>query len=163
MGNRKGRQQQSKVPPLKRGCCIILRKGEASKVEYNGLTASVLEYPSKGSWMTVALQNSVLKWRKSHYLARPSIDRFQGVKQPMLLNEGERLRQKHWFHTGDGSAHQPYFFHQMDMIDRHGGLANLPEHYDEDDVVVTEVQSPEEVLNLRLLRAEKQDEIINLE
>lgn len=156
MVNRKGRQRQSKVPPLKRGCRIILRKGEGSKVEHNGLMASVLEYPSKGSWMTVELQNGVLKWRKSHYLPSRSIDRDQRVKQLMLLNEGERLRQKHWFHTGDGSAQQPYFFHQMDMIHR-------PKHYDEDDMVVTEVRSPEDVLNLRLLRAEEQDEIIIIE
>ena len=48
-----------------------------------------------------------------------------------FVSEGERLRQEHWFHNGDGSANQRYYYNQMEMLDMHGGLENLPQSIDE--------------------------------
>ncbi|KAL7515307.1 LOW QUALITY PROTEIN: hypothetical protein ACHAXN_012772 [Cyclotella atomus] len=43
-----------------------------------------------------------------------------------FISDGERFRQQHWFHNGDGSAQQRHFYNQMEMLDRNEGLANLP-------------------------------------
>ena len=50
-----------------------------------------------------------------------------------FVSEGERLRQEHWFHNGDGSANQRYYYNQMEMLDMHGGLENLPPSIDKVD------------------------------
>jgi len=33
-----------------------------------------------------------------------------------FISDGERLRQEHWFHNGDGSANQRYFYNQLEML-----------------------------------------------
>jgi len=57
---------QKNKKKLQRGCHIVLKRGKGLKRRYNGKEASVVEYPSRGSWMTVATndENNVLKWRK---------------------------------------------------------------------------------------------------
>ena len=43
-----------------------------------------------------------------------------------FITEGERYRLQHWFHNGDGSAQQRYYYDQNEMLDLHGGLDKLP-------------------------------------
>ncbi|CAB9511986.1 expressed unknown protein [Seminavis robusta] len=83
-----------------------------------------------------------------------------------FISEGERLRQQHWFHNGDGSAQQRYFYNQIEMLDRHGGLANLPMTIDDaldPDLVVTEVRSPDQAVGLKFDVAEKNGKVINVD
>ena len=42
-----------------------------------------------------------------------------------FISEGERLRLEHWFHNGDGSAQQRYFYNQNEMLDMHGGFQTV--------------------------------------
>ena len=46
--------------------------------------------------------------------------------------KGEMLRLEHWFHNGDGSAQQRYFYNQNEMLDMHGGLDGMPSDDDRD-------------------------------
>jgi|AntRauTorckE5430_2_1112549.scaffolds.fasta_scaffold03922_1 hypothetical protein len=56
-----------------KGNHIVLNKGKGSKCKYNGWDASILEYPSKGVWMTVATSaGNALKWRKGQWIVKPS-------------------------------------------------------------------------------------------
>jgi hypothetical protein len=32
---------------------------------------------------------------------------------------------KHWFHDGDGSAQQRYFYNQVEILKQHGGVSTL--------------------------------------
>lgn len=80
-----------------------------------------------------------------------------------FLSEGERLRQEHWFHNGDGSAQQRYFYSQYEMLDKHGGLASLPTHVGDDDAMVTKVRTADQLLNDNLKQAEKLGKVINLD
>lgn len=43
-----------------------------------------------------------------------------------FLSEPQVFRSKHWFHNGDGSAQQRYFYSQNEMLERHGGLQHVP-------------------------------------
>ncbi|KAL7530439.1 hypothetical protein ACHAWF_003380 [Thalassiosira exigua] len=82
-----------------------------------------------------------------------------------FLSEGERLRQEHWFHNGDGSAQQRYFYNQNEMLDMHGGLKNLPTSVDayDEDVCLVGVMGPEEVIAKRRQKAEANGEIIEID
>jgi len=73
-----------------------------------------------------------------------------------FLLEGERLSQEHWFHNGDGSAQQRYFYDQNEMLDMHGGLESLPSDINEDlDVKVTAaaVEPTDQTINSRKRKA----------
>ena len=60
------------------------------------------------------------QWREFGELAFwcPVLQRF--------ITDGERYRLQHWFHNGDGSAQQRYYYDQNEMLDLHGGLDKLP-------------------------------------
>ena len=98
-------------------------------------------------------------WRTSGALAYwcPVLKQF--------LSEGERLRQEHWFHNGDGSAQQRYYYNKMEMLDRHGGLANLPENIDslDGEICFVGVTDFENILAQRLARAERNGEVIEID
>jgi hypothetical protein len=48
------------------------------------------------------------------------------------MTEAQRmLRQEHWFHNGNGSAHQRYYYGQNEMLAKYGGLASLPRDFEE--------------------------------
>lgn len=60
---------------------VVLAKGSHNKRQYNGKRAVVSEYPAKGAWMTVQLEESPdhpsqkIKWRKRGYsLSLPRVD-----------------------------------------------------------------------------------------
>ena len=82
-----------------------------------------------------------------------------------FISDGERLRLEHWFHNGDGSAQQRYYYDQIEMLDRHGGLASLPRHLDEtnNEVSLMEVRSPDQVRKRKFQQAELEGKIVNLE
>jgi hypothetical protein len=44
-----------------------------------------------------------------------------------FMTEAQMLRQEHWFHNGNGSAQQRYFYGQNEMLAKYGGLASLPQ------------------------------------
>ena len=98
-------------------------------------------------------------WKERETLAYwcPVLKRF--------LSEGERLRQEHWFHNGDGSAQQRYFYNQIEMLDLHGGLKNLPVSIDEEDdeVCFVGVMDYEEVVAKRRENAEAKGEIVEID
>eukprot|EP00592_Proboscia_alata_P026641 CAMPEP_0194446980 /NCGR_PEP_ID=MMETSP0176-20130528/128748_1 /TAXON_ID=216777 /ORGANISM="Proboscia alata, Strain PI-D3" /LENGTH=524 /DNA_ID=CAMNT_0039273769 /DNA_START=92 /DNA_END=1664 /DNA_ORIENTATION=+ len=71
--NKEKKKKRSAAIPLKNGNRIVLKKGKGSKRKYNGRNASVLEYPSRGGWMTVAtFAGNALKWRKGQWIVKPS-------------------------------------------------------------------------------------------
>lgn len=82
-----------------------------------------------------------------------------------FLSEGGRLRQEHWFHNGDGSVHQRYFYNQHEMLDMHGGLMCLPvtTGSEEDDVCFTGVVGFEDVIAKKRKDAEAKGEIIEID
>jgi hypothetical protein len=98
------------------------------------------------------------QWKKNGALAFwcPVLKRF--------ISDGERFRQQHWFHNGDGSAQKRDFYNQMEMLDRNEGLANLPTTIDDtsSEVSFVGVMNFDEVLANRYARAEKNGEIIRL-
>lgn len=70
---KKKKRKTSVAIPLKGGCRIVLKRGKGSKRRYNGLEASVVEYPSRGSWMTVATTaENTLKWPKGQCISATS-------------------------------------------------------------------------------------------
>jgi len=82
-----------------------------------------------------------------------------------FLSDGERLREEHWFHNGDGTAQQRYFYTQMEMLDLHGGLENLPANMDsiDDEICFVGVMGYEEIISERIKRAEKKGEVIEID
>jgi len=82
-----------------------------------------------------------------------------------FISEGERLRQEHWFHNGDGSAQQRYFYKQNEMLDKHGGLDSLPLTIgsEEEDISFVGVMGFDEVIAKRKKAAELKGEIIEID
>jgi hypothetical protein len=96
-----------------------------------------------------------------------------------FMPEGEMLRQEHWFHNGDGSAQQRYYYTQNEMLDRHGGLANLAtgarldrnnvivyswtEDDESADVANVRVRTATQVVDEKFREAERSGKMINLE
>lgn len=80
-----------------------------------------------------------------------------------FISDGERLRQEHWFHNGDGSANQRYFYNQIEMLDLHGGLTNLPLSVEDNELVVAEGLNSDQVLDKKKSAAEKKRKIICLD
>jgi hypothetical protein len=95
-------------------------------------------------------------WRERGSLAFwcPVLKRF--------LSEGEMFRQQHWFHNGDGSAQERYYYNQCEMLDMHGGLANLPVSISSnyEDVCFVGVMGCDEVIAKRRKEAEAKGEVI---
>ena len=86
MGKRKRTIQTTGSPvstPVKCGCRVILKGGTGPKQKHNGLEASVLEYPRRGSWMTVGLASSCspVKWRKGHCTAIGTVRTKQRLRE----------------------------------------------------------------------------------
>ena len=96
-----------------------------------------------------------------------------------FMPEGEMRRQEHWFHNGDGSAQQRYYYTQNEMLDRHGGLANVAmgarldrndaivyswtEDDESADVANGKVRTASQVIDEKFRDAERSGEMINLE
>ncbi|KAL7530129.1 hypothetical protein ACHAWF_003256 [Thalassiosira exigua] len=82
-----------------------------------------------------------------------------------FLSEGERLRQRHWFHDGDGSANRRYFYDQYEMIDMHGGLDCVPKSIGDSDeeVCCVGVAGYEDVVAERVWNAYKKGEVIDID
>ena len=60
----------------------------------------------------------------------------------IILVSSLETRQEDWFHNGDGSAQQRYFYNQYEMLDMHGGLECIPMSVgDKGEVCVTGVTS----------------------
>ena len=117
---------------------------------------------------------------KSEYILWLTRGRF-ACWYPVLkkfMPEGEILRQEHWFHNGDGSAQQRYYYTQNEMLDRHG-LANVAtgarldrnnvivypwtEDDDSADVANVRVRTAIQVVDEKFREAELSGKIINLE
>jgi len=89
----KKQKKNSAAIPLKKNCRIFLKKGKGSKRKYNGKEASVVEYPSRGGWMTVAtLTGSALKWRKGQYIVKPQYF----LEPPKEQNTTHRINDDIW-------------------------------------------------------------------
>lgn len=83
-----------------------------------------------------------------------------------FITEPERLKLEHWFHNGDGTPNQRYFYTQREMLDKHGGMSALPTSVDRRDnaeevSVVNEV-SVEEAVSRRVMEAAARGEVIDL-
>ncbi|KAL7535129.1 hypothetical protein ACHAWF_005068 [Thalassiosira exigua] len=83
-----------------------------------------------------------------------------------FITEPERLKLEHWFHNGDGTPSQRYFYTQREMLDKHGGMSALPTAVDrrgnaEEVSVVNEV-SVEEAVSRRVMEAAARGEVIDL-
>jgi hypothetical protein len=67
MANRRTTKKNNRTSPqLINGQIVVLNSGKGAKRKCNGHEAEVLEYPSRGCWMTVAVREhgTVYKWRK---------------------------------------------------------------------------------------------------
>jgi len=93
-----------------------------------------------------------------------------------FISEGERYRLEHWFHNGDGSAQERYYYDQNEMLDMHGGLEKLPtkiptktssscddEEDDDDRVRFLGVMKAEEVIAERRKTAEANGEVVDID
>jgi hypothetical protein len=70
MYRRTTKKNNRTAPQLSNGQIVVLNSGKGTKRDYNGMEAEVLEYPSRGCWMTVAVREHgtvSLKWRKGQY------------------------------------------------------------------------------------------------
>jgi hypothetical protein len=91
-----------------------------------------------------------------------------------FMTEGEMLRQEHWFHHGDGSAQQRYFYSQNEILDMYGGSASLPRSFDasgsiptaasitNDEPIITQVRSVNQAIDHKFKEAEQQGKVVNL-
>jgi hypothetical protein len=61
-----------------------------------------------------------------------------------FMTEGEMLRREHWFHNGDGSAQQRYFYIQNEMLDKYGGSASLPCGFDAASILTAAISANDE-------------------
>jgi hypothetical protein len=77
---------------------------------------------------------------------------------------GEMLRQEHWFHNGDGSAQQRWYYTQAEMLDRHGGIESLRDAggNDNDEPVVTQIQTASQVVAIKFQEAERKGDVTDL-
>ena len=88
-----------------------------------------------------------------------------------FISEGERYRLEHWFHNGNGSAQERYYYDQNEMLDMHGGLEKLPtktsscqdDDDDDDRVCFLGVMKAEEVIAKRRKTAEANGEIVDID
>jgi hypothetical protein len=92
-----------------------------------------------------------------------------------FISEGEKYRLQHWFHNGDGSAQQRYYYNQFEMLDMHGGLDKIPTtitssnttsiRRDDDDesVCFMGVSELEEVITRKRQKAEANGEVVNVD
>jgi uncharacterized protein YcgI (DUF1989 family) len=96
-----------------------------------------------------------------------------------FMTEGGMLRQEHWFHNGDGSAQQRYFYSQNEMLDKYGGSASLPRGFDQhtvavatsiltaassanDELIITQVRSAHEAIDHKFKETEQQGKVTDL-
>lgn len=103
-------------------------------------------------------------WRERGLLAYwcPVMQRF--------ITDGERYRLQHWFHNGNGTAQERYYYDQNEMLDMHGGLDKLPTNIfssskddDDDSVCFMGVMKAEEVIANRRKRAEANGEVVEID
>jgi hypothetical protein len=94
-----------------------------------------------------------------------------------FLNKGEVFRQEHWFHNGDGSAQKRYYYNQLEMLERHGGVSTLPKKAviqngniylswrgcDQDEIEVGHAQTASQAINKRFKKAEKEGKVLVLD
>ena len=82
-----------------------------------------------------------------------------------FITEPERLKLEHWFHNGDGTPNQRYFYTQREMLDKHGGMSALPASVGRDgaeEVSVVKEVSVEEAVSRRVMEAAARGEVIDL-
>lgn len=87
-----------------------------------------------------------------------------------FITDGERYRLQHWFHNGNGTAQERYYYDQNEMLDMHGGLDKLPTNIssnstndDDDSVCFMGVMKAEEVIANRRKRAEANGEVVEID
>jgi len=105
------------------------------------------------------------KWRERGQLAYwcPVLNRF--------ITDGERYRLQHWFHNGNGTAQERYYYNQNEMLDMHGGLGKLPTQIsssskkddDDDSVCFMGAIKAEEVIARKRKKAEANGEVIEID
>mmetsp|Transcript_63989 Transcript_63989/g.74963 ORF Transcript_63989/g.74963 Transcript_63989/m.74963 type:complete len:383 (-) Transcript_63989:185-1333(-) len=91
-----------------------------------------------------------------------------------FICEGERLRSEHWFHNGDGSAQQRWYYNQLEILELHGGLESVPLKCDEtgrmiykeidelEEPVITNVYTSGQTVSDKFSQAEKDGSILDL-
>jgi hypothetical protein len=132
-----------------------------------------------------ACENDVLNGRGVYKMWQGSMHGAMQYWCPVkrkFMTEGEMLRQEHWFHNGDGSAQQRYFYSQNEMLDKYGGSASLPRSFDasislpgsfdssiptaassiNDEPIITQVRSVNQAIDHKFKEAEQQGKVVNL-
>ena len=89
MANRRTRKNNNRTAPqLINGQIVVLKSGKGTKRDCNGREAMVLEYPSRGCWMTVAVRErgtaTPLKWRKGQYAMSETMRRVPRPQEQLL-------------------------------------------------------------------------------
>lgn len=89
MANRRTRKNNNRTAPqLINGQIVVLKSGKGTKRDCNGREAVVLEYPSRGCWMTVAARErgtaTPLKWRKGQYSMSETMRRVPRSQEQLL-------------------------------------------------------------------------------
>jgi hypothetical protein len=94
-----------------------------------------------------------------------------------FMTEGEMRRQEHWFHNGDGSVQQQYFYSQNEMLDMYGGSVSLHLGFDlhilaasiltaassaNDELIITQVRSASQVIDDKFKEAVRQGKVMDL-
>jgi hypothetical protein len=94
-----------------------------------------------------------------------------------FMTEGEMRREQNWFHNGNGSVQQQYFYSQNEMLDKHGGSASLPRSFDlhtlaasiltaassaNDELIITQVRSASQAIDHKFKEAEEQGKVMDL-
>ena len=84
-----------------------------------------------------------------------------------FITEGERYRLQHWFHNGNGSAQERYYYDQNEMLDLHGGLGKLPTTVSlskkDEEVSFVGVMKVEDLIANRRKKAEADGEVIEID
>jgi hypothetical protein len=86
-------QKKNPAKPTKPGCRIMLKTGNATRRKYNGREVRVMEYPSKGGWMTVDFRGHAMKWRKTGYFLESPEARKQRLTLERVMDQ---IRDKVW-------------------------------------------------------------------
>jgi len=80
-----------------------------------------------------------------------------------FLSEGEMMREEVWFHNGDGSANQRRYYTQNEMLDKYGATDIGVEKGSNDDVIVLDSKSLEQILQERLRKAEESNTVVYID
>jgi hypothetical protein len=98
MASRRPRKNKNRTTPqLINGQIVVLNSGKGTKRDYNGREAVVLEYPSRGCWMTVAVREhrtaTPFKWRKGQYSVSETTRRMPRYQKQLLqlINDSSLL------------------------------------------------------------------------